>query len=213
NGGVPMHWSRLVDLPLAAMITLLAPLTGPAAAETATAVIIPLLTLGCAVLLVGRQAARLCGVETVTYACLALALSAPVLSQMLPLRIDHHGWQIVMALLTLTAIMSSDARRGGWLAGASMAVWLSISLEGLPMAAAFSGVLALRWVREREARTWFVTGMSSLAGASVLLFAATRGVGDLAFHCDALSPVHLAAFVWAAAGSLLLSRLDPGSPS
>ncbi|MFM9935180.1 MAG: hypothetical protein ACKVOL_03155, partial [Novosphingobium sp.] len=43
--GVPMHWSRLVDIPIAAMILLLRPLLGTSAAELVTAVVVPLLTL------------------------------------------------------------------------------------------------------------------------------------------------------------------------
>jgi hypothetical protein len=43
--GILMHWSRLVDLPLAALIVALRPLVGTHAAELATMVIIPALTL------------------------------------------------------------------------------------------------------------------------------------------------------------------------
>lgn len=208
GGGVAMHWSRLVDAPLAGLILLLTPLLGEPLAETVTAVAVPLLVFGGAWLLVGRLAARLCGAETALYACLALALSVPVLSQVLPLRIDHHGWQIALALLALSAAMSRNAARGGWLAGVALAAWLSVSLEGLPMAAAVSGVLALRWLRQPEGKAWFVNAMLGLAGASALLFVATRGVVDLASHCDAISPVHLAVFGWAALGALVLARFD-----
>lgn len=209
NGGVAMHWSRLVDLPLAALMLVLTPLLGAATAETVTAVAIPLLTLGCALALVGRQAARLLGAATAAYACLALALSVPVLSQVLPLRIDHHGWQVVLALAALAAVQSGNAARGGWIAGAAMAAWLAISLEGLPMVAALSGVLALRWLRNPGDKVWFVNAMLGLAATSVGLFLATRGVADLADHCDALSPVHLAVLGWAAVATTALARLDP----
>ena len=211
RGGVAMHWSRLVDLPLAGLILVLTPLLGQPLAEAATAVAVPVLAFGCAVMLVGRQAARLCGAETVPYACLALALSVPVLSQVLPLRIDHHGWQIVLALVVLSAVLSRGARRGGWLAGAALAVWLAISLEGLPMTAAVGGVLALRWLRDRADKAWFVNAMLGLAVASAGLFVATRGLADLASHCDAVSPAHLAVFGCAALGVIALGRLDPGS--
>jgi len=211
GGGVAMHWSRLVDLPLAGLILVLAPMLGQPLAETVAAVTVPVLTFGAALLLVARLAARLCGPETVLYACLALALSVPVLSQVLPLRIDHHGWQIVLALVALAAVLSRKAVRGGWIAGAALAAWLSISLEGLPMTAAFGAILALRWLRDRAAKAWFVNTMLALALTSAALFLATRGLGDLAAHCDAISPVHLAVFGWAALGALALARLDPAS--
>jgi hypothetical protein len=211
NGGVPMHWSRLVDIPLAALLGVLTPLLGPALAETVTAVVVPLVTLGCALALAGRLAARLCGKDTVLYACLALALSVPLLSQVLPLRIDHHGWQIVLALAALAAVMSPNPGIGGRIAAAAMAAWLSISLEGLPMIAAISGVLALRWLRDPADKAWFVNAMVYLWIVSVLLFIATRGWGDLTNHCDAMSPVHLMVLGWAGIASFVLLKLDPRS--
>ena len=51
--GVPMHWSRLVDLPIAGTILLLATVLGTAAAEHAALVIVPLLTLGVVMVLLG----------------------------------------------------------------------------------------------------------------------------------------------------------------
>ncbi|MFC0307814.1 hypothetical protein ACFFIH_26020, partial [Rhizorhabdus histidinilytica] len=42
--GVPMHWSRIVDLPIAALILLLQPLLGGAVAERAAACAVPLIT-------------------------------------------------------------------------------------------------------------------------------------------------------------------------
>ena len=209
GGGVAMHWSRLVDLPLAALILVLAPLLGQSLAETVAAVAVPVLTFGCALMLVGRLADRLCGRGIVLHACLALALSVPVLSQVLPLRIDHHGWQIVLALVALSAALSRNSRKGGWLAGAALAAWLSISLEGLPMAAATCGVLALRWLRDAKDKAGFVNAMLGLAAGSAALFLLTRGLADPANHCDAISPVHLAVFGWGALGALVLARLDP----
>ncbi len=209
GGGVPMHWSRLVDLPLAAVVVLLTPLFGQAGAETAAAIVVPLLTLGCAFALVARLAQRLCGAEAVGFACFALALSAPVLSQVLPLRVDHHGWQIVLALGAVSGLMARDAVRCGWIAGAALAGWLAISIEGLPMAAALTGITALRWLREPAGKAWFVHTMLALASCSVLLFLATRGLADLATHCDALAPVHMAVFGWGAVGALALAAWNP----
>jgi hypothetical protein len=209
EGGVPMHWSRLVDLPLAGVIIAFTPVVGQHAAEAVAAVAVPLLTFALALLLVGRIAWRVIGDEAAGLACLAMALSVPVISQLRPLRIDHHGWQIVLALAAINGLMARNARVGGWLTGAALAAWLSISIEGLPMAAAVCGVAALRWVRCRHDSAWFVQTMFSLAVTSAALFAATRGFGDLAQHCDAISPVHLAIFALGAAGAWALAALEP----
>ncbi|MCB2089638.1 MAG: hypothetical protein KDD98_12545 [Sphingomonadaceae bacterium] len=208
HGGVPMHWSRLVDLPLMGLIALLTPLLGSDAAEITTAIIIPLLTLGIALLLAGRIAWRLLSAEATMFACLAMALSVPLVSQMRPLRIDHHGWQIVLALAAVNGLMVRTPRVGSWITGASLAAWLSISIEGLPLAAAIVGLTALRWLRDPRQKQWFVETMQALAITSGLLFAATRGFGDLAQHCDAISPVHLTIFVAGAISATILARFE-----
>lgn len=209
HGGVTMHWSRLVDLPIAAVVLALRWLIGQGAAETAALIFVPLATMAVALLLAGRIAWRLIGEEAAGFACLAMALSVPVIEQMRPMRIDHHGWQIVCALAVMNALMARRPYLGGWIAGLAMAAWLSISIEGLPLAAAICGVTALRWLRDRHDRDWFVGTMQGLAVGSAALFAATRGFADLAQHCDAISPAHLGAFALGALATSGLARLEP----
>jgi hypothetical protein len=209
NGGVPMHWSRLVDLPIAAVVLALRWLIGQGAAETVALILVPLATMAVALLLAGRIAWRLLGEEAAGFACLAMALSVPVIEQMRPMRIDHHGWQIVCVLAVMNALMARRPYLGGWIAGLAMAAWLSISIEGLPLAAAICGVTALRWLRDRHDRDWFVGTMQGLAIGSLALFAATRGLTDLAQHCDAISPAHLGAFALGALAASGLARLEP----
>ncbi|HSG33932.1 MAG TPA: hypothetical protein VLA37_05305 [Sphingomonadaceae bacterium] len=209
NGGVPMHWSRLVDIPLAASLLVFTPLLGQSSAEAVTLVLIPLLTLAIALLLAGRIAWRLIGAEATGFACLALALSVPVVSQLRPLRIDHHGWQIVLALVAANGLMARNPRVGGWVIGLALAAWMSISLEGLPMAAAFIGVLALRWLKGKTDRQWLFHAMLALAAGSLALFLGTRGVGEFVNHCDAISPVHLTVFAWGAVGIAGMATFRP----
>ena len=207
--GVAMHWSRLVDLPLAAMILALAPLLGSSGAEMVAMVAVPLLTLGCALLLIGRIAWQIFDEEVAGLACLTCATAVPVIQQLRPMRIDHHGWQIVALLVAANGLMARDPRRGGWTIGAALAVWLSISIEALPLAAAFVAVTAFKWLRNRCDRVWMVSTMQSLAVVSGALFLATRGLGDLAQQCDAISPVHLAVFAWGAVIATVNGALEP----
>jgi hypothetical protein len=209
HGGVPMHWSRLVDIPLALSILVLSPFFGQAGAEAATLILIPLITLAIALLLAGRIAWRLLGEEATGFACLALAISVPVISQLRPMRIDHHGWQIVLALAAVNGLMSRSPRLGGWAIGTALALWLAISIEGLPLAAAFIALLALRWLRDPNDRGWLLHAMAALASWSVMLFLFTRGFADLAIHCDAISPFHLAVFAWGAIGVGVLAAQRP----
>lgn len=209
--GVAMHWSRLVDLPLAGMIVLLRPLLGQPMAELVTAVAVPLLTLLAALMLVGRLTAKLFDTETVGIVCLVTGIGGPLLFQMTPLRIDHHGWQVVLALAALNGLAARKAVPGGIAIGLSLAALLAISIEGLPMTAAFLGVLALRGLigQGRDRFAGLAAAAGTLALGSAVIFVATRGFGDLATHCDQVSPVHLALFATAAAGCAALAVLRP----
>jgi hypothetical protein len=209
HGGVPMHWSRLVDIPLALVMLLVRPLAGQPIAEMVALIAVPLVTLGCALLLVGRIAWRMFDAEIAGLACLAMALSVPVIAQMRPLRIDHHGWQIVLALVVVNGLMARSPRLGGWIAGLAISTWLAISIEGLPLAAVIAGIAALRWFRGTAERQWLASLMQGLATGSTALFLLARGLGDLAGHCDAVSPVHLAMFGW---GALVISAVRPVRP-
>lgn len=209
SGGVAMHWSRIVDLPLALVIVALTPLVGSGAAETAALIAIPLLTLGIAMLLAARIAWRLMGDEEATLTSLVVAISVPVLFQLGPMRIDHHGWQIVCALAAMNGLMARSPKVGGWAIGASLAAWLSISIEGLPLAMAFFAVLALRWLRDRNARAWLVSAIQALTIVGAGLFLLTRGIADFATYCDAISPLHLAMFGCGAVVLTALARFEP----
>lgn len=192
--GVPMHWSRLVDLPIAAVILVLTPLLGSSGAEHVALVAVPLLTLGVVLALVATIARRMLGDEPALFAILLAPLCVEVNHQLRPMRIDHHGWQVALALVATLGLLDRDARRGGWIAGAALAAWLAISLEGLPLAAAMLGWVALRWIAS-PANVQPMRAMSaSLAIASLALFVATQPPGAWrAAVCDAVSPPYLAA--------------------
>ncbi|AKH43177.1 hypothetical protein FHS61_001122 [Altererythrobacter atlanticus] len=207
-GNSPLqHWSRLVDLPLVAIIALLAPLVGQHGAEIAAVVAVPLCTLGIIMAVVGRMGFRRFDAETAILACLALGLSTPLLGFVQPMRIDHHGWQVALVMLALAAVMGGDPRRGGMLAGLALAAGLMISLEVLPLAAAFGAVLLLRWMRDPDQRWWLAGFLTSLTVSLLLLFAVTRGMADLALHCDVMSPGHIGFFACAALGAVVAAWL------
>ena len=214
SGGVAMHWSRLVDLPLMLTVLLTEPLLGRPNAELAAALAIPMLTFALALLLTARIAWARLGRTEALFAALMLALSLPVLIQMRPMRIDHHGWQLVMALLAVNALFSP--RRfgrvdGPVLAGLTLAAWLSISLEAAPMVAAFCALGAWSWAMRRDGGARLGGMLNGLAGGSAALFALTQG--SWANWCDAISPVHLAMLATGALGVAVLRKLDPERPA
>ncbi|MFK3889379.1 hypothetical protein [Sphingomonas sp. NPDC079357] len=201
NGGnFPMHWSRLVDLPLAAVIVLLRPLLGVPLAEHVAVVMVPLLTLLAALALIASIAHRLGDDPLVMPAMLMAGLTIPLTFQLSPLRIDHHGWQIVFALVAARVLIARPDGRSGLLAGAALATLLTISLEGLPIAAAICGAAALAWVVQPQRGAMLRSMMLALAGGAIILQAATRGPGFWQPACDALAPAWLAVLGVAALG-------------
>jgi hypothetical protein len=194
HGGA-MHWSRLVDIPIAAVILLARPLMGQTGAESAALVVVPLVTLGIAMLLVYRIGARLMGGPAALLAVLATPASLGAMKQMRVMRIDHHGWQIVLALVSVLAMLDKRARRAGLVAGAAMALWLNISIEGLPFAAGVGAWFAIEWLRDPEAGERLKAYMGSLTVTSVALFVLTHAPSTWGAHPhDAVNDAHFAAF-------------------
>ena len=208
-GAAPMHWSRLVDMPLAAVMLALRPLLGAARAEIVAAVLVPLMTLGAMLLACGAVARRLAGRAAALTAIALAGFTVAATAQAQPLRVDHHGWEIVFALVATTGLLARDARRGAIVAGVTIAVALQISLEALPYAAALGGIAAFIWWRDGDARS-----AARLACYAVMLFmveaalfALLRAPADLGGHCDAVSPPHLFALAVAASGCALATRV------
>lgn len=209
--GVAMHWTRVVDIPIAAMILLLRPLMGQGLAESIAIVVVPLLHLLAAMALAARLAARQFGPRIGIVAALLVAAAVPASFRMMPLRIDHHAMQFVLALVALNGLFACAPRMGGALAGAALALALAISLESLPLAVIVGGLCTLRLWRGQSA--WLIGYLLSLSLASLALFLATRGLGDLAQHCDAVSPVHVVALLWMGGGTaIILPRLRDRPP-
>ncbi len=190
----PMHWPRLIELPLALVILILNPLIGPASAEMAALVIVPLVALGIAMWLVAKIAEQLFDRQIALLSAALTATAVAVVAQLRPMRIDHHGWQIVLALVVLWTMFWPDKRKAGQVMGLSLALWLSISLEGLPLSVAFIALLAFRWVVSLDEGVrlfWTLTGF--LVGSVVLYLVNHGQIEILANYCDAISPAHLMA--------------------
>lgn len=209
--GGPMHWSRLVDIPIAAMILLLRPLLGPEGAEMGALILVPLLTLGVAMQLVARLGVRLYDRQTAVLAAAAILMASMVLFQLRPMRIDHHGWQMVLALGAMLALLDQRVVRGGVIMGLMLAIWLNISMEALPFAVIFLGVSGLGWLQDNAQRWRLASAAGTLFAASAMLFAGTRGLGDLANYCDAVSPVYLMVLGLAAGACALMAVINPAN--
>lgn len=210
NGGdFPMHWSRLVDLPIAFFLRLFDPLLGSEASTRVAMIVVPLLTLLCVMALGAVLTRTLAGAERARFAILLAPLSVPIVAQMRPMRIDHHGWQVVLAMAAVASLVGGTGRRSGAAAGLALAALLTVSMEGMPIAAAILGVAMLGWAVAPERRAQAGALLAIFVPALALLHAGTRGPGMFLPACDAIAPAWIAALAVAAAGCALTIAAVP----
>lgn len=208
-GGLDIHWSRFVDLPLAGLILLLKPFLGTAAAEKWACGIAPLLPLLVTMLALGAAVRRLVSPYAWPLGLIVLMGCTSTMLMFAPMRIDHHGWQLACLALTVAGLADPRRARGGATVGLSSALSLTIGMELLPYCAMAGAIVALRWIWDREeARRMQVYGLT-LSGGSSIGFALFASNANQAMRCDALTPVWLSVMV--AAGALLfaLSLANP----
>jgi hypothetical protein len=188
--GASMHWSRVVDLPLAGLILLLRPLIGTHGAEAVTLFLWPLLLLAAALVLVAAIAREMSSSVTnsqITAVMLAV-LSVPALIHFRPGAIDHHNAQIclLLALVLLTSQIEQSAVKAA-LGGLAASLSLAIGIEMLPAIAAMSlAVLGLFIWRGASVSRQIGAFGTSLAASSLLLASALLPLPSLALPvCDA----------------------------
>jgi hypothetical protein len=207
--GADIHWSRLVDLPIAGIKLALRPFLGGADAEKAAVAIAPMLPMGVAMAAVALTVRRMLGPLAFGLA-LAILLCAPSdVGMWSPLRIDHHGWQLAFLAVSVSALTDPNRARGGLTLGVSTALSIVIGMEMLPYLALLGAAAVLLWVYEGEAdnRRQLLAYGASLAGGVALGFVVFASYADRAPVCDALSPVWLSGLMAAGGVAALLGML------
>lgn len=207
--GLDIHWSRLVDLPIAGLQILLRPFAGPAWAEKLSAGIAPLLPLGVAMAALGAIARRLIAPLAWPLAIVMLLSAAGTMLMFMPMRIDHHGWQLALLAVTVMGLTDPARARGGATVGISSALSFAIGLEMLPYCAIAGAIVALRWVWDAAERPRLLAYAVALGGGTALAFAAFASNANQVMRCDALTPVYLATFSAAAAFLALCALVSP----
>ncbi|WP_245968575.1 AcrB/AcrD/AcrF family protein [Hephaestia caeni] len=209
--GFDIHWSRLVDLPIAGLILLFKPFVGTGEAERLACGIAPLLPLSITMGGVAFTVRRLVHPLLWPLALVFLLFCGVMLPMFLPMRIDHHGWQLAMLSLTVAGLADDARRRGGLLVGLASAASLTIGLEMLPYCAMAGAILALRWIWDRAEAPRLAAYAVALGGGSAAGFAAFASNANQVLRCDALTPVWLSVMVAAGALLLVLALANPGA--
>lgn len=207
--GVLMHWSRLIDLPIALLLAGFERLVAPGTALRLTVTVWPALPLLPALFAAASVARSVGGAGAGVLAAFLMVLSPAAMIRFAPGAIDHHGPQIALALIMLACALRLDrsvrAAVGAGLAGAAM---LAIGMETLPTVAVVAAAVALRWgvVGAEVTRGTAAFGVAfalATAAAFVLNVAPERW---LAPACDALGPGHLAGAAIGGLGLALATR-------
>jgi hypothetical protein len=207
--GANIHWSRLVDLPIAGLMLGLRPFVGSIRADELAlglAPLLPLLPLMLALAFITRRLSE-AGHGWAVAALLPLSASMG-LSMFMPMRVDHHGWQLALTAIALAGVVDRNWVRGGVIAGVASALSVAIGMEMMVYLAGAGGLIALRWVfKEGAARRMipYALALSATTALSYVFFASNANRLPV---CDALSPVWTTLLVLAGAIMLGLALLQ-----
>lgn len=212
--GVTLHWSRLPDLPIAAVIAATEPVLGRDGAIATAAAAVPLCLLLALALATTWMVRPLVGSAWAPIGCLLIATSPEVIGQFAPGRVDHHGWQLLLAAVALGCLVRLLIRPTfepmAVLAGLALAAGVAVGPEALPWVAAFHTALGVGWVldgRRALVRSGTLAAAILTAAALTLLFL-LRAPDDWTDRtCDTFSLVGVGAAVgtlavWAGLGLL-----------
>jgi hypothetical protein len=208
--GANIHWSRLVDLPLAGLILLLQPFVGGPKAQLIAAGVAPMLPYGILLFGVALTARRLIDPRAYWLPILAMTVAGLTNSMFMPERIDHHGWQLALLSISIAGLADPKKVRGGVTLGISTALSLAIGLEMIIYLAIAGAAVALFWVADSRERTRATAYAVSLGGGVAFSFLVFASYANRAAVCDALSPVWLSSLLVASALLLILARISPG---
>lgn len=204
--GASIHWSRLIDVPIATIIMVLTPLAGSGTAETIAAYIWPLALLLVLMWLSAKLAMRLAGPDAMLPGLVLPVLSAALLPEFSPGRFDHHNVQTLLTIaVVLTTINAWRSPISGLLAGVLLATSLAIGTETLPIVAGAILSFGLYWVADKsKANALRLFGLGFAVAGLLHLALAAPAQQWLLPACDAHSIVYaLAALATGTVFSLL----------
>lgn len=213
GGSEPLlsHWSRLVDLPIAALIAIFGLFMPQQSAEIAARTLWPLMLMGLTLWIMARAAEAKAGQRGVriTLVLAVLCLSGTV--QFSPGRIDHHSVMVLCAIGGTLFLARSYARpRSGLGAGLLLGLGTAVGYEALILSIAtlaVAGIMAVITGAGRSGVRRAALGFSfALTAAFFVTVAPWRW---FAITCDALSLNMVLLATTAAAGLVGVLHMRP----
>ena len=207
--GADIHWTRLVGLPIAGLLLLFRPLVGGLMAEKIAVTVAPMLPLLLLLISLALITRRLVDRRAYPLVFIVLFFAGSTSAMFMPLRIDHHGWQLALLALAVAGIADPKRVRGGATLGIASALSLTIGLELLIYLALLGTATVLFWVVDREEKRRlgaYAVSLGAGTGLGFLLFASNANRQPI---CDALTPVWLSDALLAGVLLLLIGAYSP----
>ena len=206
--GLPMHWSRLIDAPIAGLILFFRLFVSHQSAETLAICLWPMLSLLAAWLAIGRIAQHLAGQKAGVIAVLFGAAGAAVLGYFTPGAIDHHNVQVALTLWTLAFLVEIDERPSAAIYAALLSILsLAIGLEVLPYVVTEVLMVGTLWIMRDDSFTptfrRFGLTLAIAAPLALVLFAADHERRSVV--CDAYSGLYATLATFGGLGLALLT--------
>ncbi|UVC09035.1 hypothetical protein IHQ71_28680 [Rhizobium sp. TH2] len=190
DGGTLMHWSRLIDWPIATLVSLYAPFLSPHQAEVAAVATWPLLLVVPLLASIGLASYRLGGKGGMVIGLLLSVVFLAAIVRFRPGAIDHHNVQLVLAAF-MTAMLIDPLARASNFAAAAVAggLALAIGAETTPLVAVSAIVVAVLWAidSERYRRAAIGFGLAFAAATGAIFFGTTPLGHYGSVTCDTLS--------------------------
>jgi hypothetical protein len=205
--GFNIHWTRLVDLPIAALQLIIKPFFGNVIAEKASAALAPLIPLGVALFAMSIAMRRLVAPGAFAFAAALTLCCQAAMLMFMPLRVDHHGWQLTMLVIAIAGLADPNIRRGGLTMGLSSAASLTIGLELMPFLVITGAATVLHWIWEAEEAPRLRAYGAALALGCLGGYLGFASYDNAVWRCDVLSPIWLSTMMVAGALAVALSYL------
>ncbi len=151
EGGTLMHWSRLVDLPIAALVSFFGLFLAAPQAEVVALAVWPLALLVPLFYAMGLAGKRIGGAPVMHLSLGMTAIFALTTNRFLPGSIDHHNVQLVLVAITAAMLVDRSYRAASYAtAGVMMALAIAIGAETTPLVAVVALIVAVLWAWHGE---------------------------------------------------------------
>ncbi len=212
--GGDVHWSRLVDVPLAALIKFFGLFAEPLLAERLATIVWPTLLLIAVVLVMVRICDRVLPGVNRLLPLLFTVTCVYAIAEFAPGRIDHHSVQILFFSFALLGLANRDTHWGHALIGVSIALSIAVGIDAFLIMLAFPIILGLDWAlgedRDGHGLLRMAGGMSS--AIVILFFVFVPPAQWLRPHPDAISVFYLAMLLLLSAAFVALRLATPVLP-